>query len=135
MQDELNLIILQNRVIIFLLAFLCVRALICNLIAYHDRKRAKSVRDDEFGLSALWDKDLLDDLIRKSRHLHSRYPNRVDAIFFQAKALRKLGRDLESRDLWEKLKKIDPSFEEECDRQINDINQKQVTNEKKQTDA
>ena len=130
MEQKLDLIITQNWALLVMLALLFVSTLTCNI--YNFRKSQRVEEDPQFG--NLWDTDQIDELLKQSDKMLDAYPNRVDALYFRGKALRKIGKHQEAIYYFKRLQEIDPSFEKEATRQLADI--QEVTADKSSpTDA
>lgn len=120
MEDKLDLIIIQNWALLGLLAFLVISNIACNL---YSRLRDKNFDEGpQFG--NLWETDQIDELLKESDKMLNEYPNRVDALYFRALALRKIGKHEEALNYFERVIEVDPSFSDQCVREINDIKDK-----------
>ena len=117
MEDKLDLIILQNWIILVFVVLLWFSTVVFN---YRNQRR-KNLLNLESTFGKLWDADKIEILLIESAKILEKYPNREDALYFRAKALRKIGRDEEALIYFKRLKDVDPYFSEEVELQINDI--------------
>lgn len=121
MEDKLDLIVLQNWILLALLL-----GLLANTIFFNLRNRRMLTKEVSF--SNLWESDKIEELLSESDAILNRYPNRVDAIYYRARALRKIGNDEKALEYFQRLANVDPSFREEAERQIHDIQSKNTAN-------
>lgn len=121
MEGKLDIIIIQNWVLLALLLGLLVNTIFANW-------RNRQMLSKEISFSNLWESDRIDELLSASDAILNKYPNRVGAIYYRARALRKISNDEKALEYFKKLAVVDPSFREKAERQINDIQSKNTAN-------
>ena len=124
MEGKLDLIITQNWILLGLLVIVVICNFICN---FYFNRQQKSKRDDP-DFSNLWETDQIDTLLEKSEEFIKKYPNRIDAFYFRAKALKKLGKNDEAKKCYERVAQIDPSFKENVMKNIESIDEQTAAN-------
>ena len=130
MESKLDLIIAQNWALLAIISLFWLSTFLCNL--YNMRQNRKAADEPQFG--NLWETNQIERLLEESDTMLNAYPNRVDALYFRGKALRRIGHHEEALYYFEKLKEIDPSFREEAIRQIEDIRE-MTANKSSNTDS
>ena len=134
MAEQLEFIIFQNWILLGLLIVIWCCSLICNFFTLKDRKDAM-MKNDEVSFHQLWNKDRTEELIELSESEIEENPNNIEAVYFRALALRKLGRNEEAITLFEKMKEIDPTKTPGMDENIADLKSLIAANNQKQSDA
>jgi hypothetical protein len=115
MEQELQFIQIQLWFVIALFLVLITT----NIICYFVRKNEKKT-EPEFGV--MWDKDQLDELIKKSREYLVEYPNHPGALYFGAKALVARKENIEeARRRLNKLLEIEPSLKDSVQDILNEL--------------
>ena len=124
MNDRLELVVLQNWVLIGLLSVLLMLSVACGMMNVRNLRKSRSHWDDPKrpNFSKLWETDAIDELLQRSEAHLAKYKNSSDALYFRAKALRRVGRDNEAKACFERLVQIEPSFRESVAHDIRDLN-------------
>ena len=86
-------------------------------------RASRSERDDPNRpkFFELWETDAIDELLESSELHLAKYTNSTDALYFRAKALRRVGRDEEAKACLERLIQIEPSLRESVGHDIRDL--------------
>ncbi|WP_339899828.1 hypothetical protein [uncultured Gilvimarinus sp.] len=125
MEDKLDLIIIQNWLLLGVIGLLLGINITCNWKSFR-REYNRPEQEEIDRLAELWDKDEIDALLRESKRIREKYPNRVDALYFGGKALVKSGQLVEARQLFSKLAEVDYALRDEAQKQIKTIDQETV---------